>query len=193
VKRVCVFSGSSPGADLAYRAAAVDLGHRLAARGIGVVYGGASVGLMGAVADAALEGGGPVIGVIPQSLVDREVAHAGLTDLRVVGSMHERKALMAELSDAFVALPGGVGTLEELFEVYTWNQLGLHAKPLGLFNVRGYYDGLARFLDHAVEERFVTRESRAMLLVSEQLDDLIDGLDGWQAPRQPKWIDRARS
>jgi uncharacterized protein (TIGR00730 family) len=193
VKRVCVFSGSSPGADLAYRAAATDLGHRFAERGIELVYGGASVGLMGAVADAAMEGGGHVIGVIPQSLVDREIAHPAIGDLRVVESMHERKALMADLSDAFVALPGGVGTLEELFEVYTWNQLGLHAKPLGLFNVRGYYDGLARFLDHAVEERFVTRESRAMLLVSEHLDELIDGLDGWQGPRRPKWIDRAQS
>jgi uncharacterized protein (TIGR00730 family) len=193
VKRVCVFSGSSPGADLAYRAAAIDLGHRLADRGIELVYGGASVGLMGAVADAALEGGGHVIGVIPQALVDREVAHPELADLRVVDSMHERKALMAELSDAFVALPGGVGTLEELFEVYTWNQLGLHAKPLGLFNVRGYYDGLARFLDHAVAERFVSRGHRAMLLVSEGLDALLDGLDAWEAPRQAKWIDRSQS
>jgi uncharacterized protein (TIGR00730 family) len=193
VKRVCVFSGSSPGGDLAYRAAATDLGHRLAERGIELVYGGASVGLMGAVADAAMEGGGHVIGVIPQSLVDREIAHPAIADLRVVESMHERKALMADLADAFVALPGGVGTLEELFEVYTWNQLGLHAKPLGLFNVRGYYDGLARFLDHAVEERFVTPHHRAMLLVSEHLDELIDGLDGWQAPRQPKWIDRTQS
>ena len=193
MKRVCVFSGSSPGGDLAYRAAATDLGHRLAERGIELVYGGASVGLMGAVADAAMEGGGHVIGVIPQSLVDREIAHPAIADLRVVESMHERKALMADLADAFVALPGGVGTLEELFEVYTWNQLGLHAKPLGLFNVRGYYDGLARFLDHAVEERFVTPHHRAMLLVSEHLDELIDGLDGWQAPRQPKWIDRSQS
>jgi uncharacterized protein (TIGR00730 family) len=193
VKRVCVFSGSSPGADLAYRAAATDLGHRLAERGIDLVYGGASVGLMGAVADAALEGGGHVIGVIPQPLVDREVAHAGLEDLRIVDSMHERKAVMAELADAFVALPGGVGTLEELFEVYTWNQLGLHAKPLGLFNVRGYFDGLARFLDHATAERFVTPQHRAMLLVSEDLDELLDGLAGWEAPAQPKWIDRAQS
>jgi len=193
VKRICVFSGSSPGGDLAYRAAATDLGHRLAERGIELVYGGASVGLMGAVADAAMEGGGHVIGVIPQSLVDREIAHPAIGELRVVESMHERKALMADLSDAFVALPGGVGTLEELFEVYTWNQLGLHAKPLGLFNVRGYYDGLARFLDHAVEERFITRENRAMLLVHEHLDELLDGLDVWQAPRRPKWIDRAQS
>ncbi len=193
MKRVCVFSGSSPGADIAYRAAATDLGHRVAERGIELVYGGASVGLMGAVADAALEGGGHVIGVIPQPLVDREIAHPGLGDLRVVDSMHERKAVMAELSDAFVALPGGVGTLEELFEVYTWNQLGLHAKPLGLFNVRGYFDGLARFLDHAVAERFVTPQHRAMLLVSEDLRELIDGLAGWEAPRQPKWIDRSQT
>ena len=188
-----MFSGSSPGADLAYRAAAIDLGHRLAERGIGLVYGGASVGLMGAVADAAMEEGGDVIGVIPQSLVDREIAHPGVGDLRVVDSMHERKAVMAELSDAFVALPGGVGALEELFEVYTWNQLGLHAKPLGLFNVRGYFDGLARFLDHAVAERFVTPQHRAMLLVAEDLDELIDGLGAWDAPVQPKWIDRAQS
>jgi uncharacterized protein (TIGR00730 family) len=193
VKRVCVFSGSSPGADLAYRAGARDLGSRLAERGVDVVYGGASVGLMGAVADAAMEAGGHVIGVIPRSLVDREVAHPALGDLRVVETMHERKAVMGELSDAFVALPGGVGTLEELFEVYTWNQLGLHAKPLGLFNVRGYFDGLVRFLDHAVAERFVTRKHRAMLLVDEDLDALIDGLDTWEAPTQPKWIDRARS
>ena len=148
---------------------------------------------MGTVADAALEGGGHVIGVIPQSLVDREIAHPGISELRIVDSMHERKAQMAELSDAFVALPGGLGTLEELFEIYTWNQLGLHAKPLGLFNVRGYYDGLARFLDHAVEERFVTRENRAMLLVSEDLGELLDGLAAWKAPTQPKWIDRAQS
>jgi len=190
VPRVCVFSGSSPGADLAYRAAARDLGLRLAERGVEVVYGGASVGLMGAVADAALEVGGRVIGVIPRSLVDREVAHPGLSELRVVGSMHARKALMAELSDAFVALPGGVGTLEELFEVYTWNQLGLHAKPLGLFNVRGYFDGLVRFLDHAVAERFVTRTHRDMLLVAEDVAALLDGLTAWEAPVQPKWIDR---
>ena len=188
--RVCVFSGSSPGADLAYRAAARDLGLRLAEREVEVVYGGASVGLMGAVADAALEAGGRVTGVIPQSLVDREVAHPGLSELRVVESMHARKALMAELSDAFVALPGGVGTLEELFEVYTWNQLGLHAKPLGLFNVRGYFDALVRFLDHAVAERFVTRTHRDMLLVAEDVAALLDGLTAWEAPVQPKWIDR---
>ena len=193
MRRVCVFSGSSPGSDIAYRAAATDLGHGLAERGIELVYGGAHVGLMGAVADAALEGGGHVIGVIPQSLVDREIAHPEIGDLRVVDSMHERKALMADLADAFVALPGGVGTLEELFEVYTWNQLGLHAKPLGLFNVRGYFDGLARFLDHAVAERFVTPQHRAMLLVDEDLSTLLDRLAAWEGPRQPKWIDRSQT
>jgi hypothetical protein len=193
VRSVCVFSGSSPGADPGYGAAATELGRRLAERGIELVYGGAQVGLMGLVADAALAAGGRVTGVIPQSLVDREIAHPGLSDLRVVDSMHERKAAMAELADAFVALPGGVGTLEELFEVYTWNQLGLHAKPLGLFNVRGYFDGLARFLDHATAQRFVTPQHRAMLLVSDDLDELLDRLAGWEAPAQPKWIDRAQS
>jgi uncharacterized protein (TIGR00730 family) len=193
MKRLCVFCGSSPGADIAYRAAAIDVGHALAERGIELVYGGAHVGLMGVVADAALEGGGRVTGVIPQSLVDREIAHPGLSDLRVVGSMHERKAQMAELADAFVALPGGLGTLEELFEIYTWNMLGLHAKPLGLFNVRGYFDGLVRFLDHAVAERFVSPAQRAALLVGEELGELLDGLERWEAPARPKWIDRAAS
>jgi uncharacterized protein (TIGR00730 family) len=192
VRRVCVFAGSSPGADLAYRGAARDLGRRLAERGLGVVYGGASVGLMGAVADAALEAGGEVIGVLPRSLVEREIAHEGLTELLEVTSMHERKALMADKADAFVALPGGVGTLEELFEVYTWNQLGLHAKPLALFNVRGYYDGLARFLDLAVAERFIRPAHRAMLLVAEDLGELLDGLEAWEAPQQAKWIDRTQ-
>ena len=131
------------------------------------------------------------MGVLPRGLERREIAHRGLSELHVVDSMHERKAQMAELADAFVALPGGVGTLEELFEVYTWNQLGLHAKPLGLFNVRGYFDGLVRFLDHAVAERFVTRAHRAMLLVGEDLGELLDGLARWEAPAQPKWIDRA--
>ena len=194
MKRVCVFSGSSPGADIAYRAAATDLGHRLADRGIELVYGGAHVGLMGTVADAALEGGGHVIGVIPQSLVDREIAHPGVSDLRIVDSMHERKAQMAELSDAFVALPGGVGTLEELFEVYTWNQLGLHAKPLGLFNVRGYFDGLARFLDHAVDGALRhAREPRDAAGRARTSASCSTGSPRWEAPTQPKWIDRAQS
>jgi uncharacterized protein (TIGR00730 family) len=173
VKRVCVFSGSSPGADLAYRAAATDLGHRLADRGIELVYGGAHVGLMGAVADAALEAGGEVVGVIPQLLVDREVAHTGLTELHVVSSMHERKALMAELSDAFVALPGGIGTLEELIEVYTWSFLGIHSKPLAVLNTAGFYDGLSAFLDHATGQGFLRPEQRAKLLVAPDTEALL--------------------
>ena len=193
MNRVCVFSGSSPGGDLAYRAAATDLGHRLAERGIELVYGGASVGLMGAVADAAMEGGGHVIGVIPQSLVDREIAHPAIADLRVVESMHERKALMADLSDAFVALPGGMGTLEELFEVYTWTQLGLHSKPLGLLDVRDYYAKLVAFLDHTVEERFMTVEHREMLVVERRAEALLEAFRRWRAPVRTKWIDRAQT
>ena len=190
LRSVTVFCGSSAGARPTYAESAAALGREVAARGMRLVYGGASVGLMGAVADAALGAGGQVVGVIPQHLVDREMAHPGLSELHVTATMHERKALMAELADGFVALPGGVGTLEELFEIYTWNQLGLHAKPLALFNVRGYYDGLASFLDLAVAERFVTPQHRAMLLVAEELGELLDGLDGWSAPSRDKWIDR---
>src|SRR5215213_7338814 len=165
VERVCVFCGASPGARPAYREATEKLARVLASEGIGVVYGGGGVGLMGALADAVLAEGGEIIGVIPRALVDREIAHRDVTDMRVVGSMHERKALMAELSEAFVALPGGIGTLEELFEVYTWAQLGLHRKPCALLNVEGYFNGIASFLGHAVEERFVREEHREMLIV----------------------------
>jgi uncharacterized protein (TIGR00730 family) len=193
VRRLCVFSGSSPGAHPDYADAARALGGELAAQGIGLVYGGASVGLMGVVADAALDAGADVVGVIPQALVDREIAHPGVSDLRVVGSMHERKALMADLADGFVALPGGMGTLEELFEVYTWTQLGLHAKPLGLLDVRGYYAQLAAFLDHAVQERFLTPEHREMLVVEERADAMIDAFRRWRPPLRAKWIDRAAS
>jgi uncharacterized protein (TIGR00730 family) len=193
VRRLCVFSGSSPGAHPDYADAARELGGELAARGIGLVYGGASVGLMGVVADAALEAGADVVGVIPQALVDREIAHPGLDDLRVVGSMHERKALMADLADGFIALPGGMGTLEELFEVYTWTQLGLHSKPLGLLDVRGYYGRLAAFLDHAVEERFLTPEHRGMLVVEERPEAMIEAFTRWRPPLRTKWIDRAAS
>ncbi len=193
MRRLCVFSGSSPGGHPDYAQAAEELGRALAAQDLGLVYGGAQVGLMGAIADAALEAGGEVVGVIPQALVDREIAHTGLSELQVVGSMHERKARMAELADGFIALPGGMGTLEELFEVYTWTQLGLHSKPLGLLDVRGYYSRLAAFLDHAVAERFVTAKHRAMLLVEEDLGALLDGLAAWEAPLQPKWIDRAQT
>jgi uncharacterized protein (TIGR00730 family) len=191
MRRVCVYCGSSPGRDAAYREAAVALVRVLAERGLGVVYGGAHVGLMGVVADEALAAGAEVIGVIPQALVDHEIAHTGLNDLRVVGSMHERKAQMAELADAFVALPGGLGTLEELFEVATWSQLGLHVKPCGLLNVLGYYDGLAGMLDHAVAERFLRPENRAIVLVESDPAAMVDALAAWEPPaRVAKWIDR---
>jgi uncharacterized protein (TIGR00730 family) len=151
--------------------------------------GGATIGMMGALADAARGAGGEVIGVIPQSIFDREIGHTGLDDLRVVGSMHERKALMAELSDAFIALPGGIGTLEELFEVYTWAQLGIHTKPLGLMDVAGYYQPLVAFLDHAVQERFVRPETRTLLAVSDGFEDLMRALEAWEPVAVHKWID----
>ena len=188
---VCVFSGSSPGARPSYTEAAAALGRDLAGRGTRVVYGGASVGLMGTVADAALAAGGEVVGVIPQHLVDREVAHDGLTELHVTGSMHERKALMADLADGFVALPGGLGTLEELAEVLTWSQLGLQSKPCGLLDVEGFFDPLLAFLDHTVAERFVSTEHRALVLAADRPDALLDLLSAWQ-PGGPgvKWVDR---
>jgi uncharacterized protein (TIGR00730 family) len=193
VQRLCVFTGSSPGGHPDYAEAAGELGRALADQGIGLVYGGASVGLMGVVADAAMDAGGEVVGVTPQALVDREIAHPRVRDLRVVGSMHERKALMAELADGFIALPGGMGTLEELFEVYTWTQLGLHSKPLGLLDVRGYYERLAAFLDHAVAERFVTAEHREMLVVEERAEAMIEAFRRWRPPVRTKWIDRAQT
>ncbi len=192
MNRVCVFCGSSPGARPEYTETAQDLGSLLVERGLGLVFGGADVGLMGRLADAVMSEGGEAIGVIPQALVDREIAHLGLSDLRVVGSLHERKATMAELSDAFIALPGGLGTLEELFEVYTWSQLGLHAKPCALLNVAGYFDALAGFLDHAVAERFVTEHHRETLIVEEDPRALLDRLERFEpAELQPKWIDRS--
>src|SRR3954471_23609971 len=175
---ICVFCGSNAGAQAAYLEAAEAVGRGLAQRGVRVVYGGGKVGMMGAVADAARAAGGEVVGVIPQAIFDLEIGHTGLDDLRVVGSMHERKALMAELSDAFIALPGGVGTLEELFEVYTWAQLGIHAKPLGLIDVAGYYEPLVAFLDHAVDQRFLRSETRALLTVADDLESLLAAFDG---------------
>jgi uncharacterized protein (TIGR00730 family) len=191
LRSVCVFSGSSPGARPAYTEAATALGVEVAKRGMRLVYGGASVGLMGAVADAALAAGGEVVGVIPQHLMDREVAHDGLTELRVTGSMHERKALMADLADGFVALPGGLGTLEELAEVLTWSQLGLQSKPCGVLDVEGFFDPLLAFLDHTVAERFVSTEHRALVLAADRPDALLDLLAGWR-PGAPgaKWLDR---
>ena len=188
LKHICVFSGSSVGRLGQYRAAATRLGTLLAQRGIGLVYGGAAVGLMGAVADAAIAAGGSVTGVIPQALVDREVAHMGLPDLRVVGSMHERKALMAELSDAFIALPGGIGTFEEIFEVWTWTQLGSHAKPCAVLNIDGFYDKLLGFLDHVVDEAFLKPVHRGMLLSSTDPAALLDMIGSYQVPKETKWI-----
>jgi uncharacterized protein (TIGR00730 family) len=190
MRRICVFSGSSPGKHPDYRQAAERLGQFLAHEGIGVVYGGASVGLMGAVADAAREAGGEVIGVIPKSLVDLEVAHTGLDDLRIVSSMHERKALMAELSDAFIALPGGIGTLEEIFEVWTWGQLGSHAKPCAFLNTLGYYTRLLDFLDHVVAEEFLKPVHRGMILVEQDPEAALRAMTSYRPPPVPKLIAR---
>ena len=176
--RICVFCGSSPGRGDGYREAAATLGRLMAERGIGLVYGGASVGTMGVVADAAVAAGGEVVGVIPQALVDREVAHEGLTDLRVVRDMHERKATMADLSHGFIALPGGAGTMEELFEVWTWAQLGLHAKPIGLLDVDGFYDPLGAMLDHMVTEGFLSAANRDMVAFEVDPVALLDRIAG---------------
>ena len=192
MKSLCVFAGSSAGARPEYRAAAEELGRALAGRHVTVVFGGGHVGLMGALADAVLACQGHVIGVIPEALVAREIAHTGLSDLRIVSSMHERKATMADLADAFVALPGGWGTLEEFFEVVTWAQLGLHQKPCVLLNIAGYFDGLLSFLEHSIDERFVRRENRALVLVATSVSEMLDQLDRYH-PSLPaeKWIDRA--
>src|SRR4249920_4276830 len=191
--RICVFAGSSPGARPEYALAAQELGRALVARRLGVVYGGARVGLMGAVADTVLAGGGLVTGVIPEGLVTKEIAHDGLTELRVVASMHERKAMMNDLADGFIALPGGWGTLEEFFEVLTWAQLGLHRKPCGLLNVSGYYDRLLEFLDLTVEERFVKSQHRALVITSTSPTDLLERFATYRPPQVEKWIDRAAS
>ena len=190
MKRICVFCGSSPGSRPEYRAATEELGTELARRSIGLVYGGGNVGLMGLLADAVLRAGGEAVGVIPENLMAREVGHSGLTQLHVVRSMHERKALMADMSDAFVALPGGFGTLEEFCEVVTWTQLGLHAKPCGILNVLGYYSPLLAMLDHAVEERFLKPENRALVLARESAADLLRALEEWRPGRVEKWLDR---
>ena len=188
MKAVCVYCGSSAGRRPEYAEAARRLGGELVSRGLELVYGGSSVGIMKVVADAVLERGGRVTGVIPEALVRKEIAHRGLTELHVTASMHERKMRMAELSDAFVALPGGIGTLEELFEAWTWGQLGLHAKPCGLLNVAGYWDGLTAFLDHSVAEGFVKEANRSMLVVSADPADLLDRFESWRAPTVEKWI-----
>lgn len=193
VKRVCVFAGANRGAREDYAQAAQQLARELVSRGIDVVYGGGKVGMMGVLADATLAAGGKVIGIIPKALLAKEVGHAGLTELRVVASMHERKAMMAELSDGFIALPGGLGTLEEFFEVLTWAQLGLHAKPCGLLNVSGYYDRLLEFLDHTVEERFVRNQHRGLVITSTSPAELLERLAAYKPAHVEKWIDRASS
>jgi uncharacterized protein (TIGR00730 family) len=193
VKRLCVFCGANSGHDPRYVEAAAALGRSIAQAGLGLIYGGASIGLMGAVADAALAEGGEVIGVIPQTLVAREVAHHGLSDLRVVTSMHERKALMADLSDGFIALPGGVGTLEELFEVWTWSHLGLHRKPCGLLDVAGFYSGLGRFIDHVQQEGFLRDGVRDMLLMAENPTQMIAAMRAYVAPATVALINSSES
>jgi uncharacterized protein (TIGR00730 family) len=185
---VCVFCGSGPGNDPAYAEAARRLGRILAERDTTLVYGGGHVGLMGVVADAALEAGGEVIGVMPRSLVDREIGHTGLTKLHVVRSMHERKALMSELSEGFIALPGGNGTLEEFFEVLTWAQLGEHGKPCGLLNVAGYYDPLLKVFDQMVEKDFLKGAHRELVLVEKDSSALLGRFEGYEPPKTIKWI-----
>ena len=182
LRRVCVFCGASEGRDPRYAAAASATGALLAARGIELVYGGGRLGLMGVIADAALARGGRVTGVIPAGLVDRELAHQGVTDLRIVNTLHERKAVMAELSDAFIALPGGLGTLEELAEVLSWAQLGLHGKPIGLLDVGGYFAALIGFLDHATGEGFVGQAQRDLLIVDDDLVRLLARFEAWESP-----------
>jgi uncharacterized protein (TIGR00730 family) len=192
VRTVCVFCGSSRGRRPEYMDAVMGTARALVARNLRIVYGGGHVGTMGALADAAMAAGGEVTGVIPEDLVEAEVAHRDVEDLRVVGSMHERKALMARLADGFIALPGGLGTLEEFAEVVTWSQLGLHAKPTGLLNVLGYYDPLLRFLDHAAAEGFVRPEHRRLVLADASIDAVLDAMECWRPPPVPRWIDLDR-
>lgn len=189
--RLCVFCGSSTGFEAIHRQMAHRLGKVLVSNGIDLVYGGASVGLMGAVADAVLADGGHVIGVMPQALVDKEIAHRNLSDLRVVGSMHERKALMAELADGFIALPGGLGTFEELFEVWTWAQLGYHKKPCALLNSGGFYDKLTAFLDDVTRHGFVKPIHREMLIIERDPETLIRAIQAYEPPAVDKWIKAA--
>lgn len=188
LNNVCVFCGSNEGVRPEYCESARSLGRELVNRGAGLVYGGAAIGCMGAVADAVLEAGGKVIGVMPRNLVEKEIAHKGLSELHVVESMHERKAMMASLSDGFIALPGGMGTFEEIFEVVTWGQLGLHGKPCGLLNIAGYYRLLNAFLDHARDEQFMKPEHRDIMLLADTPDALLDRMERYIPPTVAKWI-----
>lgn len=194
MKRLCVFAGSATGGRVDYADAARELAAEMARRGLGLVYGGGSVGLMGVLADTALAAGAEVIGVIPRPIASKELAHGGLTELRLVATMHERKATMAALVDGFVALPGGLGTFEEMLEMLTWSQLGVHAKPVGVLNVAGYYDGLLRWLSHAVSEGFLRRENLALLLFGDTAAELLDRLAGWRPPPGPRaWLDPSQT
>jgi len=193
MKNICVYCGSSPGRLDAYADGARALAQALVARDLGLVYGGASIGLMGLVADTVLQLGGRAVGVIPHALARKEVAHKNLTELHITQSMHERKTLMAELSDGFIAMPGGIGTFEEIFEVWTWAQLGIHAKPCGLLNVAGYYDGLTTFLDHAAAEQFLKPQHRSVLIVEQEPEALLDRFAGYQSPSVRKWLGAGES
>ncbi len=188
MRSVCVFCGSNVGRRPVFQQAAAALGRELVRRRIALIYGGGNVGLMGAIADTVLEAGGHVTGVIPDALVARELAHRGVQSLRIVGSMHERKALMGELSDGFIAMPGGYGTFEEFCEVVTWTQLGLHGKPCGLLNVDRFYDPLLALIDRAVAERFIRRENRRLVVDRDNPAALLDALASWRPPEVPKWI-----
>lgn len=192
IRRICVFCGSNLGINPVYRQAAVAVGLLMADRGIELVYGGGNIGLMGVLADAVLESGGRVIGVIPGSLLVREVGHQGLTELRIVKSMHERKALMSDLSDGFIAMPGGFGTLEEFCEVVTWSQLGIHSKPCGLLNIEGYYDPLLALFDHAVCEGFLREENRRLVLEDCDPAQLLEKFASFAPQPVDKWIDSAQ-
>ena len=193
MQRICVFCGSKAGIRPSYAEAAKELGQNLARNDLALVYGGGGVGLMGILADSVLAADGNVIGVIPRNLIERELGHAKLTELRVVDSMHERKAVMAELSDAFIVLPGGAGTMEEFFEVWSWAQLGIHQKPSGLLNVEGYYDPLLAFLDAMVGQGFLATEHRAMVLVERDPDTLLARFASYRAPAAAEWVDRAET
>jgi uncharacterized protein (TIGR00730 family) len=192
MKSICVYCGSSPGSRKEYQDAAAQVGEMLARENITMVYGGGNVGLMGIAADAALAAGGTVIGVMPEALVQKEVAHRGLTELRVVKSMHERKLVMAELSDGFVALPGGIGTAEEILEVFTWSQLGIHGKPCGLLNVASFFEGFQMQLERMVQDRFLRQEQLVQLIIEQRVEDLFGKLREFVPVVIDKWIDRAK-
>lgn len=193
MKTICVFCGSSTGNQPAYAAGAEAMGQAMARRAIALVYGGSGLGMMGAIADAVLAAGEKAIGVIPKALATKEKAHHGLTDLHIVASMHERKAMMAELCDAFIAMPGGMGTLEELCEIITWAQLGIHTKPIGLLNLEGYFDGFKNFLDHMVGEGFVAPYHRELIVIHAEPDELLDAMSNYRHPGGGIWMDASET